>query len=96
MASARGGLFEQLMGIDIGAVDLVLMASAKGVSRAISELDAQSSRDRNSHGILVATNSNDLVEATVTARSFENASSIRSDPTETVRSRRPTIVEWPR
>jgi ATP-dependent Lhr-like helicase len=58
------------MGIDIGAVDLVVMvATPKGVSRAIQRIGRSGhSLHRNSHGILVATNINDLVEATVTAR----------------------------
>lgn len=58
------------MGIDIGAVDLVVMvATPKGVSRAIQRIGRSGhSLDRNSHGILVATNINDLVEATVTAK----------------------------
>jgi ATP-dependent Lhr-like helicase len=57
------------MGIDIGAVDLVVMvATPKGVSRAIQRIGRSGhSLDRSSHGILVATNINDLVEATVTA-----------------------------
>ncbi|MFN2474953.1 MAG: DEAD/DEAH box helicase [Chthoniobacterales bacterium] len=58
------------LGIDIGAVDLVVMiATPKGVSRAIQRIGRSGhSRNKNSHGILVATNINDLVEATVTAR----------------------------
>jgi ATP-dependent Lhr-like helicase len=58
------------MGIDIGAVDLVVMvATPKGVSRAIQRIGRSGhSLNRSSHGILVATNVNDLVEATVTAR----------------------------
>jgi ATP-dependent Lhr-like helicase len=58
------------MGIDIGAVDLVVMvATPKGVSRAIQRIGRSGhSLDRNSHGVLVATNINDLVEATVTAK----------------------------
>jgi ATP-dependent Lhr-like helicase len=58
------------MGIDIGAVDLVVMvATPKGVSRAIQRIGRSGhSLDRSSHGVLVATNINDLVEATVTAR----------------------------
>src|SRR5687768_2781039 len=58
------------MGIDIGAVDLVLMvATPKGVSRAIQRIGRSGhSLNRSSHGILVATNINDLVEATVTAK----------------------------
>jgi len=58
------------MGIDIGAVDLVVMvATPKGVSRAIQRIGRSGhSLDRNSHGVLVATNINDLVEASVTAK----------------------------
>ncbi len=58
------------LGIDIGAVDLVVMvATPKGVSRAIQRIGRSGhSLNRNSHGILVATNINDLVEATVTAK----------------------------
>ena len=58
------------LGIDIGAVDLVVMiATPKGVSRAIQRIGRSGhSRYQTSHGILVATNINDLVEATVTAR----------------------------
>ena len=58
------------MGIDIGAVDLVVMvATPKGVSRAIQRIGRSGhSLDRTSHGVLVATNINDLVEATVTAK----------------------------
>lgn len=58
------------MGIDIGAVDLVVMvATPKGVSRAIQRIGRSGhSLDQSSHGVLVATNINDLVEATVTAK----------------------------
>ncbi|MBA3881155.1 MAG: DEAD/DEAH box helicase [Chthoniobacterales bacterium] len=58
------------LGIDIGAVDLVVMvATPKGVSRAIQRIGRSGhSLNKNSHGVLVATNINDLVEATVTAR----------------------------
>lgn len=58
------------LGIDIGAVDLVVMvATPKGVSRAIQRIGRSGhSLSKNSHGILVATNVNDLVEATVTAK----------------------------
>ncbi len=58
------------LGIDIGAVDLVIMvATPKGVSRAIQRIGRSGhSLNKSSHGILVATNINDLVEATVTAR----------------------------
>jgi ATP-dependent Lhr-like helicase len=58
------------MGIDIGAIDLVVMISApKGVSRALQRLGrAGHSVHQTSHGILVATNINDLVECAVTAK----------------------------
>ena len=58
------------LGVDIGAVDLVVMvATPKGVSRAIQRIGRSGYfSHRTSHGVLVATNVNDLVEATVTAR----------------------------
>ena len=58
------------LGIDIGAVDLVVMvATPKGVSRAIQRIGRSGhSLNKNSHGVLVATNINDLVEATATAQ----------------------------
>src|SRR6266403_5199482 len=58
------------LGIDIGAVDLVvLIATPKGVSRAIQRIGRSGhSLNRSSHGVLVATNVSDLVEATVTAK----------------------------
>src|SRR5438477_3942571 len=58
------------LGIDIGAVDLVVMvATPKGVSRAIQRIGRSGhSLNRSSHGVLVATNINDLAEATVTAK----------------------------
>ena len=58
------------MGIDIGAVDLVVMvATPKGVARAIQRIGRSGhSLNRTSHGVLVGTNINDLVEATVTAK----------------------------
>jgi ATP-dependent helicase Lhr and Lhr-like helicase len=58
------------LGIDIGAVDLVVMvATPKGVSRAIQRIGRSGhSINRSSHGVLVATNINDLAEATVTAK----------------------------
>ncbi len=57
------------LGIDIGAVDLVVMvATPKGVSRAIQRIGRSGhSLNESSHGVLVATNINDLVEATATA-----------------------------
>jgi ATP-dependent Lhr-like helicase len=58
------------LGIDIGAVDMVVMlATPKGVSRAIQRIGRSGhSLNRTSHGVLVATNIGDLVEATVTAK----------------------------
>ncbi|MEO7168659.1 MAG: DEAD/DEAH box helicase [Chthoniobacterales bacterium] len=58
------------LGIDIGAVDLVVMvATPKGVSRAIQRIGRSGhSLNQTSHGVLVATNINDLVEATATAQ----------------------------
>ena len=58
------------LGIDIGAVDLVVMvATPKGVSRAIQRIGRSGhSLNKSSHGVLVATNINDLVEATATAQ----------------------------
>src|SRR5438874_5808242 len=69
------------LGIDIGAVDLVVMvATPKGVSRAIQRIGRSGhSLNKNSHGILVATNVNDLVEATVTAKLVRERA---LDPTE--------------
>jgi len=57
------------LGIDIGAVDLVVMvATPKGVSRAIQRIGRSGhSLNKTSHGVLVATNINDLVEAIATA-----------------------------
>ena len=58
------------MGIDIGAIDLVVMISApKGVSRTIQRIGRSGhSIHKSSHGILVATNINDLLECAVTAQ----------------------------
>ena len=58
------------MGVDIGAIDLVVMISApKGISRTLQRIGrAGHSVQAVSHGILVATNVNDLVECAVTAR----------------------------
>ena len=63
------------LGIDIGAVDLVVMlATPKGVSRAIQRIGRSGhSLNKSSHGVLVATNINDLVEATVTAQLIRQA-----------------------
>lgn len=58
------------MGIDIGAIDLVVMISApKGVSRALQRIGRSGhSIHQTSRGVLVASNISDLVECTVTAR----------------------------
>jgi ATP-dependent Lhr-like helicase len=57
-------------GVDIGAIDLVVMISApKGISRALQRIGRSGhSIKQVSHGILVATNVVDLVECAVTAR----------------------------
>ncbi len=58
------------MGVDIGAIDLVVMISSpKGISRTLQRIGrAGHAVEATSHGILVATNVSDLVECTVTAR----------------------------
>ncbi len=63
------------LGIDIGAVDLVVMvATPKGVSRAIQRIGRSGhSLNKSSHGVLVATNINDLVEAIATAQLVREA-----------------------
>ncbi len=57
------------MGVDIGAIDLVVMVSApKGISRTLQRIGRSGHAvDQTSHGILIATNINDLIECTVTA-----------------------------
>lgn len=57
------------MGIDIGAIDLVVMISTpKGISRALQRIGRSGhSIHQTSRGVLVATNINDLVECVVTA-----------------------------
>ena len=61
------------MGIDIGAIDTVVMVSApKGVARALQRLGRSGhAMNRTSHGVLVASNINDLAECAVTARMME-------------------------
>ncbi|MBV9999737.1 MAG: DEAD/DEAH box helicase [Verrucomicrobia bacterium] len=58
------------MGIDVGAIDLVIMVSTpKGISRTLQRLGrAGHSIHQTSYGVLVATNINDLIECVVTAR----------------------------
>jgi ATP-dependent helicase Lhr and Lhr-like helicase len=61
------------MGIDIGTIDTVVMVSApKGVSRALQRIGRSGhSMGESSHGVLVASNINDLAECAVTARMME-------------------------
>lgn len=61
------------MGIDIGSIDTVVMVSApKGVSRALQRIGRSGhSMGESSHGVLVASNINDLAECAVTARMME-------------------------
>jgi ATP-dependent Lhr-like helicase len=61
------------MGIDIGSIDTVVMVSApKGVSRALQRIGRSGhSMGETSHGVLVASNINDLAECAVTARQME-------------------------
>lgn len=61
------------MGIDIGSIDTVIMISApKGVSRALQRIGRSGhSMGETSHGVLVASNINDLAECAVTARMME-------------------------
>jgi ATP-dependent helicase Lhr and Lhr-like helicase len=58
------------LGIDIGSIDTVVMVSApKGVARALQRIGRSGhSLGETSHGILMATNINDLAECAVTAR----------------------------
>ncbi len=61
------------MGIDIGSIDTVVMVSApKGVSRALQRIGRSGhSLGETSHGILVASNINDLAECAVTVKMME-------------------------
>ncbi len=61
------------MGIDIGFIDLVVMISApKGVARALQRLGRSGHGvNQTSRAVLVASNINDLVECTVTARMMD-------------------------
>jgi ATP-dependent Lhr-like helicase len=58
------------LGIDIGSIETVVMVSApKGVSRALQRIGRSGhSMGETSHGVLVASNINDLAECAVTAR----------------------------
>src|SRR5690606_30877826 len=61
------------LGIDIGSIDTVVMVSApKGVDRALQRIGRTGhSMGETSHGVLVASNINDLAECAVTARMME-------------------------
>ena len=61
------------MGIDIGSIDTVVMVSApKGVARALQRVGRSGhSMGEISHGVLVASNINDLTECAVTAHMME-------------------------
>ncbi len=58
------------LGIDIGSIDTVVMVSApKGIARALQRIGRSGhSMGETSHGVLMATNINDLAECAVTAR----------------------------
>ncbi|MDX2187297.1 MAG: DEAD/DEAH box helicase [Opitutaceae bacterium] len=58
------------LGIDIGAIDTVVMISApKGIARALQRVGRSGhSLTETSHGVLVASNVNDLVECAVTVK----------------------------
>jgi ATP-dependent Lhr-like helicase len=58
------------LGIDIGHIDTVVMVSTpKGISRALQRVGRSGhSIHQQSHGVLVATNINDLIECVVCAR----------------------------
>lgn len=67
------------LGIDIGSVDsVVMMSTPKGISRALQRIGRSGHSIRQmSHGVLVATNINDLIECVVCA---EMAKRRRLDP----------------
>lgn len=67
------------LGIDIGSVDtVVMMSTPKGISRALQRIGRSGHSIRQmSHGVLVATNINDLIECVVCA---EMAKRMRLDP----------------
>ena len=67
------------LGIDIGSVDCVVMISTpKGISRALQRIGRSGhSIHQESHGVLVATNINDLMECIVCAEMTRDA---RLDP----------------
>lgn len=80
------------MGIDIGHIDTVIMVSTpKGISRALQRVGRSGhSIDRMSHGVLVATNINDLIECVVCARLTHER---RLDPIETLEFAPDVIIQ---
>lgn len=71
------------LGIDIGHIDTVIMVSTpKGISRALQRVGRSGhSIHQSSHGVLVATNINDLIECIVCAKLTHLR---RLDPIETL------------
>lgn len=71
------------LGIDIGHIDTVIMVSTpKGISRALQRVGRSGhSVHQMSHGVLVATNINDLIECIVCARLTQERA---LDPVETL------------
>jgi len=67
------------LGIDIGSIDTVIMMSTpKGISRALQRIGRSGHSIRQmSHGVLVATNINDLIECVVCAKMVQQR---RLDP----------------
>lgn len=71
------------LGIDIGHIDTTIMVSTpKGIARALQRVGRSGhSIHQNSHGVLVATNINDLIECIVCARLTHER---RLEPIETL------------
>ncbi len=80
------------LGIDIGHIDTVVMVSTpKGISRALQRVGRSGhSIDRMSHGVLVATNINDLIECVVCARLTHER---KLDPIETLEFAPDVIIQ---
>ncbi len=80
------------LGIDIGHIDTVVMVSTpKGVSRALQRVGRSGhSIHKMSHGVLVATNINDLIECVVCAR----LTHLRQlDPIETLDNAHDVVIQ---
>ncbi len=73
------------LGMDIGSIDTVIMMSTpKGISRALQRIGRSGHSIRQmSHGVLVATNVNDLIECVVCAQMVEKK---RLDPVQPLES----------